>query len=82
MHTYHVKFIIDEKTGNQFNFVSNEKPFKGEVYTLQEPDGKLWDAKVTDVKKIILRNNEEATIEYRCQVEENKAAQVIGFSKS
>jgi hypothetical protein len=83
MHTYNIKFIIDENAKNEFDFISNEKPFKGEVYTIEETNGKLWDVKVSEVKKIIIRKQKgEAIIEYRCNVEENKTANVIGFGKS
>jgi hypothetical protein len=80
---YKIKFIISEKPKNQMDFESNEKPVKGEIYSIQEADGKVWDAKITEVTKVIIRAKDaNAVIEYRCKVEENKSGAVsIGFNK-
>jgi hypothetical protein len=81
---YKVKFIIDEKANN-IQFESNEKPSKGEIFTIHEPGGKLWDARITAVTKVIVRTKDKdapATLEYHCQVQEHDSkTPVIGFTK-
>jgi hypothetical protein len=80
---YKVVLIPDAETKNEIHFESNEKPFKGEVYTIKDVNGKLWDARITEVTKMVVRNkNPEAEIEYRCKVEKHEATgSVIGFGK-
>jgi hypothetical protein len=80
---YRIKFILDDKTKDEFLFDSNEKPFKGELHTIQDVNGKLWEAKITEVSKFVIRSqSSEATVEYRCKVEKHEpTATVIGFGK-
>jgi hypothetical protein len=80
---YNVIFILDEKAKEHIHFESNEKPVKGEIYTIQDSGGKLWDAKVTEVAKFIIRSKDtQATIEYRCKVEKHETTvPTIGFGK-
>jgi hypothetical protein len=80
---YKIRFIFDDQPKNDIQFESNEKPFKGEVQTIQEVDGKLWEAKITEVSKFVVRSkNSEASIEYRCKMEKHEStATVIGFGK-
>jgi hypothetical protein len=80
---YKITFIPDQKAKDEIRFESNEKPFKGEVYTIQDADGKVWEAKITEVTKLIARSkNTEAVLEYKCKVERHEAtATVIGFGK-
>jgi hypothetical protein len=82
---YKVKFIIDEKANNTIQFESNEKPSKGEIFTIHESEGKLWDARITAVTKFIVRTKDKdapATLEYHCQVQEHDSkTAVIGFTK-
>lgn len=80
---YKIAFIIDEKTNEAIHFESNEKPFKSEVYTIQDADGKQREAKITEVVKIIIRSKTaESSIEYRCGIERHQpTSQVIGFGK-
>lgn len=84
MKPYKVKFILDEKTGRHAYAESNDKPLKGEVFTLKESTGKLKDIKITEVNKyLIAAENDTAIIEYWCIVEEYKAgANTIGFSNA
>jgi hypothetical protein len=80
---YKVIFISDAHAKNEIHFESNEKPFKSEVYTIKDNDGKLWEARITEVTKMVVRGKDsEGVIEYRCQVEKHEAAtSVIGFGK-
>jgi hypothetical protein len=80
---YKVIFISDAQIKDEIHFESNEKPFKGEVYTIKDANGKLWDARITEVTKMIVRSkNQEATVEYRCKVEKHEeAGSIIGFGK-
>jgi hypothetical protein len=80
---YLVKFTLNNQIEDHINFQSNEKPFKGEVYTIQDTDGKLWDARVTEVTKFIVRTkNSEGVIQYQCKVEKHEVtASAIGFGK-
>lgn len=80
---YKTTFVIDDKLKEAIHFESNEKPFKGEVYTIENADGKLWEAKVTEVTKIIIRNKSaEGSIEYRCKIEKHEPTlNSIGFGK-
>jgi hypothetical protein len=82
MTPYRIKFL-NEKTKSEINFESNEKPVKGEVYSIQDISGKLWDAKVTEVTKYVIQGNgSQASLEYRCKIEEHEASgAVIGFGK-
>lgn len=80
---YKIKFILNDKEEDALHFESNEKPFKGELQTIEDADGKLWEAKIIEVTKVIIRTKKtEATIEFRCKVEKHEAAtNVIGFGK-
>jgi hypothetical protein len=80
---YKVIFIPDAKVKDEIHFESNEKPFKGEIYTIKDMNGKLWEARVTEVTKMIVRGKDsEAAVEYTCKVEKHEAAgSVIGFGK-
>jgi hypothetical protein len=77
---YTIKFILGK---DEMRFESNEKPFKGELYTIQNADTTLVEVRVKDVTKIIARTKgSSATIEYHCVVEKHEeSVNVIGFGK-
>jgi hypothetical protein len=83
MKSYKIRFIVDSKAGNYFDLESNEKPVKGELFTIEEANGKLLNIKITEVTKfVIVKSEHEAEIEYRCGVEEYKEqGRSIGFYK-
>jgi hypothetical protein len=80
---FKIIFILNEKTNDQLLFESMEKPVKGEIFSIQDADGKLWEAKITDVTKFVVRSKDKsASLEYRCKVEKHEADKhVIGFGK-
>jgi hypothetical protein len=80
---YKVRFILDDKSKESISFDANEKPIKGEVYTIQDTSGKVWDARVTDVVKfVVMEKTAQALIEYRCKVEKHEeTSTTIGFGK-
>ena len=84
MKPYKVKFILDDKIDDHFYFESIEKPFKGEIFTLQDTTGKLVDIKITEMTKYLIKKEDyRAEVEYICKVEEHKASNSsIGFNKS
>jgi hypothetical protein len=80
---FKVIFIVNEKTKDQLHFESVEKPAKGEIFSIQDADGTLWDAKIMEVTKFIVRSKDQkAVLEYRCKVEKHEADKhIIGFGK-
>jgi hypothetical protein len=81
---YQVKFLINENKKEQtISFQTNEKPVKGEIYTIEQPDHSKTEVKITEVTKVIIRNDAlTAFIEYRCKTEKHEeATTVIGFGK-
>jgi hypothetical protein len=82
MKQYKVKFIFEDKS-SELNFESNEKPIKGDLFTVQETDGKSNEVKIKEVTKVVVRGLESsATIEYHCAVEKyDSKSPVIGFAR-
>ncbi|MBT1702218.1 hypothetical protein [Chryseosolibacter indicus] len=80
---YKIKFIIEDKKSSEISFESNEKPVKGEIYTIQNVNGKIEEVRLTEVNKVIVRTDtSEAILEYRCKTEKHEAtATTIGFGK-
>ena len=79
---YKIKIIhTAEKT--TLAFESNEKPLKGDVFTLKQDDGKTSMVKITEVTKVLIgKSNETAELEYHCQVESHQENTTqIGFGK-
>lgn len=80
---YKIKLILDDKNATEIQFESNEKPIKGDIYTIEEANGKVGEVKLTEVNKFIIKSKtSNATLEYRCKTEKHEAtANVIGFGK-
>jgi hypothetical protein len=75
---FRVKFTLRDNN-ETFIFESNEKPFKGDVYSIEE-NGSHTSYKITDVIKTIVRENGLAHLEYQCAVEKNDVNEfTIGF---
>jgi hypothetical protein len=80
---YKVKFLLSEKAEDFVDFESNEKPVKGELFTIQDENGKHSSVKITEVLKFVIRGKKSAgEIEYRCKTETHEeSAMTIGFGK-
>lgn len=78
-----ITFLPDSKENESFTFESNEKPFKGELYSIIDSAGKTSEAKITEVSKVVIRKGQhEATLVYQCKIEKHEAnPAVIGFGK-
>lgn len=65
------------------SFESNEKPVKGDVFTIKAEDGKLSMVKIIEVTKILnSKSNNTADLEYNCNVEAHQEnTSQIGFGK-
>jgi hypothetical protein len=79
---YHIKFIL-ENNESLSSFQSNEKPVKGDIFTIQEKGNKSWEVKVTEVIRVVIpQEKAEAMLEYHCKVQKHDDAKtVIGFGK-
>jgi hypothetical protein len=81
---YQVKFLINENKQEQtISFQTNEKPVKGEIYTIEQAGHNKTEVKITEVIKVIIKNDAlTAFIEYQCKTEKHEeATAVIGFGK-
>jgi hypothetical protein len=79
---YNIKFIF-ENNESLLSFQSNEKPVKGDIFTIQEKGNKLSEVKITEVTRVVINQEKaDAMLEYRCKVQKHDEAKtVIGFGK-
>ena len=80
MLSFKIKFVFDDPSHESLIFDSNEKPFKGEAFHVNE-NGSTTEYKVLDVQKVIVRKEGvAATLEYHCKVEKSDIRSIpIGF---
>jgi hypothetical protein len=81
MISYKIKFILTEQSDSNLYFESNEKPFKGDVFKVQEKEGTPVPYKIIEVTKVIVSGGSpSATLEYHCVVEKDELkGNSIGF---
>jgi hypothetical protein len=79
---YNIRFSLDNNE-IVFSFQSNEKPVKGDIFTIEDKGGKLWDAKIIEVTKVVVSPEMgNSLLEYRCKIQKHDEAKtVIGFGK-
>lgn len=77
---FKIKFLVNLETKDYLVFESNEKPFKGDVFLI-ESNGTTTEYKVTDVRKVVVRQGDTTgLLEYHCNVEKHETKSVtIGF---
>jgi hypothetical protein len=80
---YRIKFLQEGKDNEPLTFESNEKPVKGDTYTIQRSGGKSGEVKIVEVTKVVVPSKGgDAVLEYHCKVEKHEAAShTIGFGK-
>ena len=80
MLSFRIKFNFEDDGHESLLFDSNEKPFKGESFWVEE-NGTRQEYKVSDVQKVIVRKEAmSASLEYHCRVEKSDIRSIpIGF---
>lgn len=76
---YKVKFILDENESDHLSFDSNEKPCKGDLYSIEQ-DGELTPFIIKEITKVVIRNRGTSSLEYQCAIAKYEPqAKGIGF---
>ncbi len=80
MLSHKIKFNFEDDGHQSLIFESNEKPFKGEAFWIED-NGTSQEYKISDVKKVVVRKEgTSAVLEYHCRVEKSDIRSIpIGF---